>query len=105
VLPDLVRTVLKVVAEMKETEGAYHEPTVNVNFGEYANPSFESQIETVGKGKQYNILSTEAAVDELYGDSKTEDWKHEEVRRLKEEQGIAVMEEPAVNVEGIDLIE
>ena len=105
VLPELVCTVLKVDAEMKESEGAYHEPRVNVKFGEYANPSFESQIETVGKGKQYNILSTEAAVDELYGDSKTEDWKHEEVRRLKEEQGIAVVEEPSVNIEGIDLIE
>lgn len=70
---------------------------VNVNFGEYANPSFESQVETVGKAKQSGIMSTEAAVDELYGDTKDEDWKAEEVKRLKEESGIVEMEPPLVS--------
>ena len=42
-------------------------------------------------------MSTEKAVDELYGDTMTEDEKAEEVRRIKEEQGITEMEEPAVN--------
>ena len=73
------------------------EVKVDIPFGEYANPSFESQVETVVKGKQGGIMSTEAAVEELYGDSRDETWKKEEVRRLKAEQGIAEVEEPGVN--------
>ena len=48
------------------------EVRVNIPFGEYANPSFESQVETISKGKQGGIMSIEAAVEELYGDSKDE---------------------------------
>lgn len=70
---------------------------MDVTFGEYANPSFESQVETVGKAKTQGIMSIEACVDELYGDSRDDDWKEEEVARLKSEQGIADVEEPAVN--------
>lgn len=69
-----------------------------VSFGQYANPSFESQVETVAKGKQGGIMSIEASVEELYGDSKEEEWKKEEVARLKAEQGIMDMEEPGVNM-------
>lgn len=72
---------------------------IDVSFGEYANPSFESQVETVGKGRSQGIMSIEASVDELYGDTRDEDWKKEEVARLKEEAGIATMEEPAVNLD------
>lgn len=74
------------------------EVEVEVTFGEYANPSFESQVETVGKGKTQGIMSIEACVDELYGDTKDEDWKKKEVARLKIEQGIASVEEPGVNM-------
>lgn len=72
-------------------------PEVTVKFGEYANPSFESQVETVGKGRTQGIMSVEASVEELYGDSKGKDWKAEEVARLKNEQGIATLTEGAVN--------
>lgn len=74
-------------------------PEVTVNFGEYANPSFEAVVETVGKAKTQGIMSIEATVDELYGDSKNEDWKAEEVARIKIEQGIQTTEEPTVNAE------
>lgn len=74
-------------------------PKVTVKFGEYANPSFESQIETISKGKTGGILSIEACVDELYGDSKDKTWKAEEVARLKAEQGISVVEEPNTQVD------
>lgn len=74
----------------------------SVTFGEYANPSFESQIETVAKGRHGGIMSIEASIDELYGDTKEDDWKAEEVRRLKEEQGIAMVEETALNLDGIE---
>ena len=67
---------------------------VDVPFGEYANPSFESQVETVSKAKGSGIMSIEASVDELYGDTKDKDWKNEEIARLKAEQGITEVEEP-----------
>lgn len=73
------------------------EVDVDIPFGEYANPSFESQVETVAKGKQGGIMSIEAAVEELYGDSKDAEWKKEEVARLKAEQGIADVDEPSIN--------
>ena len=72
---------------------------VDVTFGEYANPSFESQVETVSKAKQGGIMSVEASIDELYGDTKDDDWKQEEVARLKAEQGIEQMTEPELNTE------
>ena len=43
-------------------------------------------------------MSVEASVDELYGDSKDDKWKNEEVARLKAEQGITEIEEPDVNM-------
>ena len=99
-IPKLVDTVMKVYStSMKQT---LTDAEATINFGEYANPSFESQVETIGKGKTQGIMSTEACVEELYGDSKDDEWKEEEVRRLKEEQGIASEEEPAVNLDAGD---
>lgn len=95
ILPELVGAAIN--ADNLLHKKAIEEVDVNIPFGEYANPSFESQVETVGKGKSQGIMSIEAAVEELYGDSKDEAWKKEEVARLKAEQGIAEMEEPAVN--------
>lgn len=74
---------------------------VNIPFGEYANPSFESQVETVGKAKTQGIMSIERSVEELYGDTLDEQCKQEEVARLKAEQGIAEVTEPAVSMEGL----
>ena len=72
------------------------EVTADVPFGEYANPSFESTVETVAKAKQGGIMSIEAAVDELYGDSKDAAWKSEEVERIKSQMGFSDEEEPAI---------
>ena len=44
-------------------------------------------------------MSIEASIDELYGDSRDDEWKKEEVARLKAEQGIVNVEEPAVNMD------
>jgi len=38
--------------------------------------------------------SIEAQVDELWGSSKDEAWKREEVRRIKRERGIQDTEDP-----------
>lgn len=96
-LKELVSVSIMAYRELVTPQMANDPVEVDVSFGEYANPSFESQVETVGKGKTQGIMSIEACVDELYGDSKDEDWKKEEVARLKAEQGITEMEEPAVN--------
>ncbi len=63
------------------------------SFGEYANPSFEAVIETMSNPN--TPMSIEAKVDEIWGDSKTEEWKQEEVQRIKNEQGIIQVEEPS----------
>ncbi len=75
------------------------EVKVEIPFGEYANPSFESQVETLAKARPgTSIMSIEAQVEEMWGDSKDEAWKAEEVKRLKAEQGIAEVEEPGMNM-------
>ena len=90
----LVDKVFKVINIMNNT--ALEDTEVSVSFGEYANPSFESQIETVGKAKTQGVMSIESVVEELYGDSKTDEWKAEEVKRIKNEQGITELEEPSI---------
>lgn len=96
-LPELVSASINAYNILREQ--SVEEVKVDIPFGEYANPSFESQVETVSKGKQGGIMSIEASVEELYGDSKDEEWKKEEIARLKAEQGIQDLEEPGVNLE------
>lgn len=94
-LPILVDITFKAIDTQNEQK-ELREVKVTAKFGEYANPSFEAQVETVSKGKQGGVMSIEASVDELYGDSKDDKWKKEEIKRLKAEQGIVEIEEPAV---------
>lgn len=61
------------------------EYAVEVTFQSYANPSFESKIETMAKAKTAGIMSTEAIVEELHGDSRDPEWIAEEIARLKGE--------------------
>lgn len=95
-IPKVINTVLKSKAQM-DNKPIPADIEVTLKFGEYANPSFEAQVETVAKGRQGGVMSVEASVEELYKDSKDEEWKLEEVARLKAEQGIIDLEEPAVN--------
>ena len=74
------------------------EVNVNIPFGEYANPSFESQVETIGKARTQGIMSIERCVEELYGDTLDEHCKQEEIARLKAEQGIAEVEDPGISM-------
>lgn len=98
VLPALIQGIFYAYQTLNKLP--LEEVECDVTFGEYANPSFESQVETVGKAKTQGIMSIDACVDELYGDSRDDEWKKEEVARLKAEQGIATdMEEPAVNLD------
>lgn len=95
-LPKLITTILQCYDLMcGKTPGEY-EPSVK--FGEYASPDFGTTVETVGKAKQYGVMSLETSVDQLYGDTWTEEEKEEEVARLKAEQGIQEIQEPGVNM-------
>ena len=98
VLPALIQGIFYAYQTLNKLPR--EEVECDVTFGEYANPSFESQVETVGKAKTQGIMSIDACIDELYGDSRDDEWKKEEVARLKAEQGIATdMEEPAVSLD------
>lgn len=98
VLPALIQSVFYAYQTLNKLP--LNEVECDVTFGEYANPSFESQVETVGKAKAQGIMSIEASIDELYGDSRDDEWKKEEVERLKAEQGIVTgVQEPAVNMD------
>ena len=101
-IKDIVNITFKVLDNMNGK--APEETECTVTFGGYANPSFEAQVETVGKASTSSIMSIEAQVEELWGDTKEPDWKAEEVKRIKAERGIEEVEEPAIN-QDIDLIE
>lgn len=79
----ILRTQDNMLGKMPPEEG--YEATFE--WGQYANPSFEAQVETLVKAKQGQIMSTEKVVDELYGDSMDEDEKAEEIARIKSEYG------------------
>lgn len=89
----IMRTQDNMLKKMPPEEG--YEATFE--WGQYANPSFEAQVETLVKAKQGQIMSTEKIVDELYGDSMDENEKAEEVARIKEEYGGGMTaEEPSI---------
>lgn len=95
-LPELVSAAIN-ACNILHGKGV-EEVKVDIPFGEYANPSFESQVETLAKARPgVPMMSIEAQVEELYGDSKDDAWKQEEIARLKAEQGIAKVEEPGIN--------
>ena len=70
---------------------------MDVSFGEYANPSFEAVVETLSNPN--TPMSIEAKVEELWGDAKERSWKEEEVRRIRQEQGLEDLEEPSAGAE------
>ena len=102
-IPLVINTAFKFLDILHNV--AVEETEVALDFGEYANPSFESQVETIGSAKTKGIVSNEALVDELYGDTKPEEWKKEEVKRLNIRDGLEEMEEPALNMDGLEIEE
>jgi hypothetical protein len=95
IIPKVVDIVLRVNDLFNEKTAGEYEATIS--FGEYASPSFDTVVETVGKAKTYGIMSIEQSVEELYGDTWKKEQKAEEVARLKVEQGLMTVDEPAVN--------
>lgn len=70
-----------------------------VSFGEYGAPDFDSRVQTVGQAATTGVMSVEAQVDELWGDSKDDAWKRGEAARIRRERGIETVPEPAVRLE------
>lgn len=99
-IPVLVDTVFKALDTMNRTP--LEDVSAQIDFGDYANPSFESKVETIGKGKQYGIMSNEAVVNELYGDTKEEEWKLQEIKRLNRADGMETMDMPQVASETLN---
>lgn len=71
---------------------------VSVSFGEYASSDFASVAAVVADAHQRGIMSIERAIEELYGDTLTAEEKAEEVKRIKEEQGIVEIKEPGLQI-------
>ena len=102
VLPGLIAAILMTYDNMHELPAQVYSP--QVSFGEYGAPDFNSRIETVGKAATASIMSVETQVDELWGASKDDAWKEEEVKRIKQAKGIEVdVETPSVGGELIDV--
>lgn len=94
VLPQLISATLKTYDNMQGKSPDDYEPIVS--FGEYGAPDFGSRVETVGKASTYGVMSVETQVDELWGSSKDDEWKQEEVKRILHEKGIEQGDENAV---------
>lgn len=92
-IPHLVEILLKIndIFIHKKMPRDYE---VAITFGEYASPSFDTVVEIVGKAKSYGIMSIEKAIDELYGDTMTDEEKAIEIQRIKEQNGMVETEEP-----------
>ncbi len=91
VIPEVVVLVFKCNDLItKESAGEYE---AKVSFGEYASPSFDNVVEIVGKAKSFGIMSIEQCVEELYGDTWSEEDKTTEVLRIKEQNGMIEAEE------------
>ena len=95
-IPKLINVALQSKDQMSK-KSPREEIDIDVLFSEYSTPSFDVQIDTISKAKMNGIMSLETSIDELYGDSKDDEWKQEEIARLKEEQGFTEMTEPSVN--------
>ena len=98
-LPALIDSIFKAYDTFYKRPASDIADKVEIPFGEYANPSFESQVETCGKARQFGLMSVETMLDELYGDTRTDKWKREEAARIKAEQGLTEGQEPSLQSE------
>ena len=92
IIKNIVQATFDTMAVMYNTTKVDVE--ADVQFGEYASPSFEAVIEVMSNPN--TPMSIEAKVEEIWGDSKSEEWKAEEVKRIKNERGIVELDEPAI---------
>lgn len=100
VIPNIVNDLMKTYDIMQgHNPGEYKS---SVKFGEYASPGFDNVVETVGKAKTYGVMSTEQCIEEMYGDTWTEEEKAEEVARIKLENNMLTEEPTMQNDEDLE---
>ncbi|PKM69169.1 MAG: capsid protein [Firmicutes bacterium HGW-Firmicutes-2] len=97
IIPKIVDVLLKVQDLIETKTPADYVATVK--FGEYASPGFDNVVEVVGKAKSYGVMSTEKAVDELYGDTMTDKEKAAEVELIKAENSFTSYDPTLQNME------
>lgn len=97
VLPRLVDITLRTEDNItkKASEDAYD--GITFEWGQYANPAFEAMVETISKAKAGGIMSVDRAVQELYGDTMTEEEKQKEIALIKGEAALTLDAPPGVN--------
>lgn len=100
VLPRLIAAIMMTYDHMQGESVGFYEP--KVSFGEYGSPDFDSRIESVSKAASASIMSIESQVDELWGETKDEKWKAQEIIRIKQLKGIEIADEPSLGDELID---
>lgn len=95
---NLVISSLKIYQLMTDGKAA-EDIDVNVKFGEYANPSFEAVVETLSKAKSAGIMSNAQIVEQLYGDTMSDDDKRKEAEALDKENNYttAIGDEPFIS--------
>ena len=86
-LKRLAESALRAAREGLPGTEAKELPEAEVAFGDYGSPDFDSQVATVALAVEKGVMSVECAMDELYGDTRSEAWKAEEARRLRAENG------------------
>jgi len=82
VLSELVKIALQSYYLQQEED--LEDIEVSIVFGEYTSPGFEAVITAMAMAKTAKIISNELLVEELWGDTKTDEEKAEEVDRLNE---------------------
>ncbi|MDR1210291.1 MAG: capsid protein [Clostridiales bacterium] len=87
VLPEVADAALRMYSAINgaDERGRF---AAAARFGEYQNPSFEAQIEAVGKAVSGGIMSVRTAVSELYGSTWTAEMKEEEIARLESDTNL-----------------
>lgn len=92
VIPSLITAALKTYDNIRG--GGVREPKVTVSFGEYGAPDFDSRVATIAAATP--VMSVEAQVDELWGNSKDDRWKETEVQRIMRDRGVTNEIEPGI---------
>lgn len=97
VLPQVVRSLLMAYDAMQNRTPGRYKPAVS--FGEYGAPDFDSRVATIAAAATASVMSVEAQVDELWGASRDDAWKTAETARIRQERGLAELDEPAVGAD------
>lgn len=97
ILPKVVSIMLMADDLMQEKAPGKYEPSVS--FGEYGAPDLDARVETLSKASAAGIMSVEAVVEKLWGSSKEDNWKEQEIKRIKILKGIEETNPPSVGDE------